>query len=104
MLPPFANAAHFLMMTINMNWPIPCQRHDTETDGMGEVLSDTASHKSMTLVPSSTSSKGTLFGPLAGALDPEDFMSSSAALKHMQQYNAADMTTYWFLQIFVSNF
>jgi len=71
---------------------------------MGEMLSDTASHESMTLVPSSTSSEGTLFKSLAGFLDPEDFMSSSAALGHTQQYDAADMTTCWFLQIFVSDF
>jgi hypothetical protein len=61
MLPPFANAAHCLMMNINMNWPIPCRRHEAETDSMGEVLLDTASQESMTLVPSSMSSKDTVF-------------------------------------------
>ena len=59
---------------------------------MGEVLSDTASQESMTLVPSSTSSKDTVFGRVAGVLDPEDFVSSSAALGHTQQYDAADTT------------
>jgi hypothetical protein len=70
MLPPFANAAHCLMMNTYMSWPIPSRHPEAETDGMGEELSDTASHKSMTLVPSSTSSEGTLFGPVAGVLDP----------------------------------
>jgi hypothetical protein len=72
--------------------PIPCRRHEAETDGMGEVLSDTASQDSMTFVPSSTSSKDTVFERVAGVLDPENFVSSSA-LGHAQRYDTADTTT-----------
>jgi hypothetical protein len=80
------------MMNIKRNWPIPCRRHEAETDGMGEVLSDTASQESMTLVPSSTSSKDTVFWRVSEVLDPENFVSSSA-LGHTQRYDTADTTT-----------